>query len=50
MWRDGKPDPLTRGLEQLDAYLDGLGLSTGVLVIFDARGAAAPLAERIQLT
>ncbi len=46
VWRDGKPDPLERGLEQLDAYLDGLGLSTGVLVLFDRRSAAPPIAER----
>jgi len=26
VWRDGEPDPLTEGLEQLDGYLAGLGL------------------------
>jgi hypothetical protein len=37
VWRDGKPDPLTEGLAQLDEYLGGLGLATGWLVIFDQR-------------
>ena len=46
VWRDGKPDPLERGLEQLDSYLDGLGLATGVLVVFDGRSTASPIAER----
>ena len=35
VWRDGEPDPLNEGLEQLDGYLVGLGLDTGWLVIFD---------------
>lgn len=46
VWRDGRPNPLTPGLTQLDAYLDGLGLDTGWLVIFDERGGLPPLAER----
>ena len=37
---------LLDGLKQLDAYLDRLGLDTGVLVICDQRAAAAPLEER----
>ncbi|MEY6432944.1 AAA-like domain-containing protein [Thioalkalicoccus limnaeus] len=37
VWRDGEPDPLSEGLTQLDAYLAGLGLDTGWLVIFDRR-------------
>jgi hypothetical protein len=37
VWRDRKPDPLDDGLEQLDEYLDQLGLDHGVLVIFDRR-------------
>ena len=35
--RREKLDPLTKGLTQLDKYLDGLGLDTGWLVIFDRR-------------
>jgi hypothetical protein len=46
VWAPGKPDPLARGLEQLDGYLDGLGLETGVLVLFDRRPEATPLADR----
>lgn len=37
VWRPGQPDPLKDGLEQIDEYLAGLGLSTGWLVIFDRR-------------
>jgi hypothetical protein len=46
VWTDGKPDPLARGLEQLERYLDGLGLTHGTLVIFDRRTDAAPISER----
>ncbi len=46
VWRDAAPDPLAQGLEQLDGYLAGLGLSTGWLVIFDRRGGQPPIAER----
>ncbi|MCU0842536.1 MAG: ATP-binding protein [Thiobacillaceae bacterium] len=46
VWRDGAPDPLAEGLEQLDGYLAGLGLATGWLVIFDRRSGQPPLAER----
>jgi hypothetical protein len=41
----GRPDPLARGLEQLDAYLERLGLASGVLVIFDRRGDTAAPSE-----
>jgi hypothetical protein len=44
--RDKKGDPLAQGLKQIDEYLAGLGLDEGVLVIFDARSAAAPIEER----
>jgi len=37
VWRPEEPDPLEEGLQQLDAYLSGLGLDTGWLVIFDRR-------------
>jgi hypothetical protein len=43
VWRDGEPDPLTEGLEQLDGYLAGLGLDGGWLVIFDRRSHQPPL-------
>ena len=36
-----------KGLGQIDAYLAGLGLDTGWLVIFDRRLDAPPLAERL---
>ncbi|MEX1362828.1 MAG: ATP-binding protein, partial [Nannocystaceae bacterium] len=45
VWRRGV-DPLASGLEQLDRYLDGLGLTTGWLVIFDHRKEAGPGATR----
>lgn len=47
VWRPGAADPLGKGLEQLDAYLGGLGLSSGWLVIFDRRPHAPPVAERV---
>ena len=50
VWRDGRPDPLARGLEQLDGYLAGLGLSEGILVLFDGRAGAAPLGDRTELS
>ncbi len=46
VWRAGEPDPLARGLAQLDGYLDRLGLDRGVLVVFDRRPGAAPIADR----
>jgi len=47
VWRDGRPDPLPEGLEQLSAYLDRLGLAEGTLLLFDTRTQApAPLSER----
>ena len=45
--RREKLDPLTRVLTQLDKYLDGLGLDTGWLVIFDRRPGLPPMGERI---
>ena len=44
--RDKKGDPLAAGILQLDVYLASLGLSRGVLVIFDARAAARPVEKR----
>ena len=46
VWRDGEPDPLDEGLAQLDAYLAGLGLDNGWLVIFDRRSGQPPIRER----
>jgi len=46
VWRDGKPDPLKEGLNQLDERLSGLGLDTGWLVIFDQRGGLPDISER----
>ncbi len=43
------PDPLAKGLAQLDAYLDRLGLDTGILVLFDRRPDAPPIATRTRL-
>ncbi len=46
VWRDGEPDPLLEGLEQIDGYLQGLGLSGGWLVIFDRRSHQPRIRER----
>jgi len=46
VWRDGQKDPLDRGLAQLDSYLNGLGLETGWLVIFDQRSDLPEISER----
>jgi len=46
VWRDGESDPLKEGLAQLDHYLDGLGLATGWLVIFDQRSGLPEISER----
>jgi len=43
---DGDTDPLAQGLDQLDAYLDRLGLDTGTLAIFDRRRPASPGPDR----
>jgi len=40
VWRDGQKDPLAKGLEQIDGYLERLGLLGGTLVLFDARSSA----------
>ena len=46
VWRDGRPDPLPEGLEQLSAYLDRLELGEGTLILFDGRSQSPPLPER----
>jgi hypothetical protein len=48
VWRTRQADPLTKGLEQLEGYLDRLKQSSGWLVIFDRRANALPLEERMQ--
>jgi len=50
VWHPRQADPLSKGLAQLDGYLDRLGLDTGTLVIFDRRPDAAPVAERTAIT
>ena len=49
VWAEGEGDPLEEGLEQLERYLDGLGLNNGTLVVFDRRSAAAPSSERTKI-
>ncbi len=46
VWRNGEPDPLKKGLEQIDGYLSGLGLDYGWLVIFDRRVGQPKISER----
>ena len=46
VWRDRRPDPLQKGLTQLDAYLARLNVETGWLVIFDRRSGLPPIEER----
>jgi hypothetical protein len=48
VWRDKAKDPLEKGLSQLDAYLERLGLDKGVLVIFDRRSEAEDIETRIR--
>ncbi|NEP20358.1 MAG: ATP-binding protein, partial [Leptolyngbya sp. SIO4C1] len=46
VWRDGRPDPLLAGLEQLKHYLARLGVKTGWLVIFDRRSGLPAIEDR----
>lgn len=46
VWRDGRPDPEARGIEQLSSYLDRLGLEKGTLVLFDQRNLAPAVPKR----
>lgn len=46
VWRDRESDPLAEGLEQLDGYLQGLGLDEGWLMLFDRRSNQPSIAER----
>lgn len=47
VWRGGEPDPKARGLEQIEAYLSGLGLEEGWLFVFDRRPGQPRLSERV---
>jgi hypothetical protein len=47
VWRDKRRDPRDEGLAQIDAYLTGLGLDTGWLVIFDRRKRRSPVEKRL---
>jgi hypothetical protein len=49
VWREGRPDPQERGIEQLGGYLDRLSLDHGYLVIFDRRLGVAPERERNEI-
>lgn len=46
VWRGGRKNPVPGGLQQLDRYLQGLGLQEGWLVVFDQRPGLAPIEER----
>jgi hypothetical protein len=46
VWREGEIDPLKEGLPQIDGYMNGLGLDSGWLVIFDRRKNQPPIRER----
>jgi hypothetical protein len=46
VWRDGEPDPMSEGLEQIEGYLLGLTLNFGWLVIFDRRSNQPRIRER----
>ena len=37
VWRDGRPDPATQALDQLDRYLERVRRDDGWLVVFDRR-------------
>lgn len=48
VWRTGQKDPLAEGIHQLDQCLHRLGLSEGVLILFDRRTPALPLEDRVR--
>ena len=47
VWRTGQSDPLTKGLPQLEGYLERLKQPSGWLVIFDSRKNAPALEDRL---
>jgi hypothetical protein len=48
--RGNRADPLAEGLDQLDRYLDRLGLDTGTHIIFDRRPELPPVHQRTGIT
>ena len=46
VWRDKRADPLGEGLGLFDGYLEGLGVDTGWLFLFDRRTGQPPLPQR----
>lgn len=55
VWRQGRPDPLNLGLQQLDDYMNGLSfegmaVERGWLVIFDQRDNQPEISERTSAT
>ena len=50
VWRDHAADPLSAGLDQLDRYLERLGLREGWLVIFDRRTVSPSGTENGRIT
>lgn len=50
VWREGRPDPLPEGLQQISAYLARLELAKGTLILFDGRPQVSPVAERCART
>jgi hypothetical protein len=48
VWATGRADPLTKGLEQLEGYLNRLNQSSGWLMIFDRRTNAPALEDRLR--
>jgi hypothetical protein len=49
VWRTRASDPLTKGLPQLEEYLDRLKQPSGWLVIFDTRKNAPSIEERLAI-
>jgi hypothetical protein len=49
VWRTGQSDPLTKGLPQLEGYLNRLKQSSGWLVIFDRRKNSLALEDRLSI-
>jgi ATPase family associated with various cellular activities (AAA) len=48
VWATGRADPLTKGLEELEGYLNRLNQSSGWLMIFDRRTNAPALEDRLR--
>jgi type II secretory pathway predicted ATPase ExeA len=48
VWRTDRPNPLTKGLPQLEGYLNRLQQTSGWLVIFDRRKSAPAIEARLR--